>query len=147
MSVPTYTTGGDPVRDGLLDLFGEVAWQDRGLCAQTDPEAFFPVKGQPATEAKRVCASCEVKAECLEWALEYRQTFGVWGGLTPTERKKLQRKRSASVSPAAAATTAMEEVIRLGMKTVDIEKRFGVSERTVYRTRERLADKALKAAA
>ena len=47
---------------------GELPWQDRALCAQTDPEAFFPEKGGSTREAKRVCRSCEVRAECLEYA-------------------------------------------------------------------------------
>src|SRR5215472_6468427 len=47
------------------------SWQDRALCAQTDPEAFFPEKGGSTREAKRVCRGCEVRAECLEYALEH----------------------------------------------------------------------------
>ncbi len=46
----------------------ELGWQDQALCAQTDPEAFFPEKGGSTREAKRVCRSCEVRAECLEYA-------------------------------------------------------------------------------
>ena len=44
----------------------QLSWQERALCAQTDPEAFFPEKGGSTREAKRVCLSCEVRAECLE---------------------------------------------------------------------------------
>ena len=64
------------VHDGLgigVDDAGEQSWQDRALCAQTDPEAFFPEKGGSTREAKRVCRSCEVRAECLEYALEPRR--------------------------------------------------------------------------
>ena len=45
-------------------------WQDRALCAQTDPEAFFPEKGGSTREAKKVCLGCDVRAECLEYALD-----------------------------------------------------------------------------
>ena len=48
---------------------GALGWQERALCAQTDPEAFFPEKGGSTREAKRVCLSCEVRGECLEYAL------------------------------------------------------------------------------
>ena len=48
----------------------ELAWQERALCAQTDPEAFFPEKGGSTREAKKVCLSCEVRVECLEYALQ-----------------------------------------------------------------------------
>ena len=70
----------------------EAAWQDRALCAQTDPEAFFPEKGGSTREAKRVCRSCEVRAECLEYALEHDERFGIWGGLSERERRRLKRQ-------------------------------------------------------
>ena len=69
-----------------------LAWQERALCAQTDPEAFFPEKGGSTREAKRVCASCEVRAECLEYALASDERFGIWGGLSERERRKLKRR-------------------------------------------------------
>ena len=70
----------------------ELGWQDRALCAQTDPEAFFPEKGGSTREAKRVCRSCEVRAECLEYALEHDERFGIWGGLSERERRRLKRQ-------------------------------------------------------
>ncbi|WP_447924848.1 WhiB family transcriptional regulator [Georgenia muralis] len=71
---------------------GALAWQDRALCAQTDPEAFFPEKGGSTREAKRVCTSCDVRAECLEYALANDERFGIWGGLSERERRKLKRR-------------------------------------------------------
>lgn len=69
----------------------ELSWQDRALCAQTDPEAFFPEKGGSTREAKRVCVGCEVRVECLEYALDKDERFGIWGGLSERERRKLRR--------------------------------------------------------
>jgi WhiB family transcriptional regulator, redox-sensing transcriptional regulator len=69
-------------------------WQDRALCAQTDPDAFFPEKGGTVKEAIRVCQGCEVRAECLEDALERNERFGVWGGVSERERRKLRRRRT-----------------------------------------------------
>jgi WhiB family redox-sensing transcriptional regulator len=66
-------------------------WQERALCAQTDPEAFFPEKGGSTREAKRICAGCEVRAECLEYALAFDERFGIWGGLSERERRRLKR--------------------------------------------------------
>ena len=66
-------------------------WQERALCAQTDPEAFFPEKGGSTREAKRICAGCEVRAECLEYALAQDERFGIWGGLSERERRRLRR--------------------------------------------------------
>jgi WhiB family transcriptional regulator, redox-sensing transcriptional regulator len=68
------------------------AWQERALCAQTDPEAFFPEKGGSTREAKRVCLGCEVRGECLEYALANDERFGIWGGLSERERRKLKKR-------------------------------------------------------
>ena len=67
------------------------AWQASALCAQTDPEAFFPEKGGSTREAKSVCKVCEVRQECLEYALAHDERYGIWGGLSERERRKLKR--------------------------------------------------------
>ena len=77
---------------GWGDDEGLLSWQDRALCAQTDPEAFFPEKGGSTREAKRVCTSCDVRADCLEYALAHDERFGIWGGLSERERRKLKRR-------------------------------------------------------
>lgn len=84
---------------GTVGIFGlttedaeELGWQERALCAQTDPEAFFPEKGGSTREAKRVCGGCEVRAECLGYALENDERFGIWGGLSERERRRLKRQ-------------------------------------------------------
>ena len=73
---------------------GPLAWQQFALCAQTDPEAFFPEKGGSTREAKSVCASCEVRSYCLEYALMNDERFGIWGGLSERERRKMRRAAS-----------------------------------------------------
>jgi len=75
----------------LLEI-EETSWQERALCAQTDPEAFFPEKGGSTREAKRVCGSCEVRVECLEYALANDERFGIWGGLRERERRRLKKR-------------------------------------------------------
>ena len=69
-----------------------LAWQADALCAQTDPEAFFPEKGGSTREAKRICEGCEVRSECLDYALANDERFGIWGGLSERERRKLRRE-------------------------------------------------------
>jgi WhiB family transcriptional regulator, redox-sensing transcriptional regulator len=76
----------------LLGTDDEQDWQERALCAQTDPEAFFPEKGGSTREAKRICSGCEVRAECLEYALAHDERFGIWGGLSERERRRLKRR-------------------------------------------------------
>ena len=70
----------------------ELAWQGHALCAQTDPEAFFPEKGGSTREAKKVCLSCEVRVECLEYALAQDERYGLWGGLSERERRRLKKR-------------------------------------------------------
>lgn len=80
----------------LDNLFGAVEqeWQEQALCAQTDPEAFFPEKGGSTREAKRICHACPVQDDCLEFALEHDERFGIWGGLSERERRRLKREIS-----------------------------------------------------
>lgn len=75
----------------LADLLGlyDKPWQNYGLCAQTDPDAFFPEKGGDVRPAKRICVNCPVRPDCLEYALEHGER-GVWGGLSEQERRKLK---------------------------------------------------------
>ncbi|MEG9226656.1 WhiB family transcriptional regulator [Aeromicrobium sp. Sec7.5] len=70
----------------------ELLWQERALCAQTDPEAFFPEKGGSTREAKRVCLTCDVRSTCLDYALQHDERFGIWGGLSERERRKLKKR-------------------------------------------------------
>ena len=77
----------------LLDADAEEAgWQERALCAQTDPESFFPEKGGSTREAKKVCLTCDVRGDCLEYALMNDERFGIWGGLSERERRKLKKR-------------------------------------------------------
>jgi WhiB family redox-sensing transcriptional regulator len=69
-----------------------LAWQADAVCAQTDPEAFFPEKGGSTRDAKRICAGCDVKQQCLEYALANDERFGIWGGLSERERRKLKKR-------------------------------------------------------
>ncbi|MEV8143383.1 WhiB family transcriptional regulator [Specibacter sp. NPDC078709] len=97
---PTEVAGvdNDPIWIGLLgqrDDFsdeGELGWQTDALCAQTDPEAFFPEKGGSTRDAKKVCGACNVKAQCLEYALANDERFGIWGGLSERERRRLRKR-------------------------------------------------------
>jgi len=75
-----------------LSVIEGMEWQERALCAQTDPEAFFPEKGGSTREAKKVCLSCEVRGDCLEYALAHDERFGIWGGLSERERRRLKKQ-------------------------------------------------------
>jgi WhiB family redox-sensing transcriptional regulator len=81
-------------------------WRSRSACLDENPELFFPVgtTGPAVTqvdEAKRICAGCEVRTQCLDWALQENQDHGVWGGLSEDERRSL-RRRTARARAASA---------------------------------------------
>jgi WhiB family redox-sensing transcriptional regulator len=88
----------DPVHLGVpgvrrvTDDDNALSWQADSLCAQTDPEAFFPEKGGSTRDAKKICSSCEVRSQCLEYALQNDERFGIWGGLSERERRKLRKR-------------------------------------------------------
>jgi WhiB family redox-sensing transcriptional regulator len=63
----------------------------RGACVGQETDLWFPGRGPTAAEeAKAVCAGCPVRKICLDYALEAEEEFGVWGGTTPTERKRMK---------------------------------------------------------
>jgi WhiB family transcriptional regulator, redox-sensing transcriptional regulator len=77
-------------------------WAEQALCAQADPDAWFPSNGQRALAAiaTRICEHCPVRAKCLDCALSGADTWGgiatgIWGGTTPHERDRLRRQRKA----------------------------------------------------
>lgn len=78
-----------PLEDGS-------AWQEHAVCAQTDPEAFFPSHNKAGAQ-KIVCAGCPVRNECLEYALTNDERFGIWGGMQPYEREHLLGRRISKV--------------------------------------------------
>lgn len=77
-------------------------WQERAACRIVPVELFFPALDHEADEAKAVCRECTVQEPCLESALEAGERFGVWGGLTPQERRSLAAKRRARARAEAA---------------------------------------------
>jgi WhiB family redox-sensing transcriptional regulator len=86
-------------------------WRSAALCAQTDPELFFPEKGGSPAPALRVCRVCPVRLPCLAFALAGDERHGVWGGLSERERRRVRRRglaRAASTAPVPAAPAAAE---------------------------------------
>ena len=68
-------------------------WQERGLCRQVDPDLFYPEKGSGLSslrQARRICDRCPVKAECRQWALDQGEVYGVWGGTSESERRRIR---------------------------------------------------------
>ena len=65
-------------------------WTEQAVCTSVGPELFFPGKGESTIPAKRICARCDVRAECLAYALEHHERYGVFGGMSERERRVLE---------------------------------------------------------
>lgn len=81
----------------------DVRWREAAQCTQTDPEIFYPEIGEIPHAAKRICAQCPVRTECLTDALARGEQHGVRGGLTPNERRNLRRAQAGPHSGRRAA--------------------------------------------
>jgi WhiB family redox-sensing transcriptional regulator len=78
-------------------------WQERANCLGVDPDLFFPERGASTREAKSVCRGCDVRLECLEYALGHGEKFGIWGGLSERERRRVRRERAIARRKTGAA--------------------------------------------
>ena len=110
-------------------------WMDLALCAQTDPEIFFPEKGESPRDAKRVCAECPVRTECAAYAVANKERFGVWGGLSAKELAKLQERGRYSNDRLKAAVRKLHAA---GLLDSEIAAQTGVSDTHVGRVRRGL---------
>lgn len=82
----------------LADSFDDEPWKQRAACLGLNPKLFFANRGDATTtrQARRVCAACHVRAECLAYALRNEEQFGMWGGLSEKERRTLLRQHKAA---------------------------------------------------
>lgn len=90
------TTAGMYIKAGVVTEAENIApgWRDAAACRDADTAIFFRERGENATAAKAVCAGCPVREACLEYALVAFERFGVWGGLSEVERRRLRAKRA-----------------------------------------------------
>ena len=85
---------------------GDRSWQDYANCLGVDPDLFFPERGASTKEAKEVCRGCVVREDCLEYALQNSEKFGIWGGMSERERRRIRRARAIARRSAAATAAA-----------------------------------------
>jgi WhiB family transcriptional regulator, redox-sensing transcriptional regulator len=89
LDVETLTTFAEIVANADQTQLTNVLADGVNLCAQTDPEVFFPEKGGSTREAKGVCGECDLRPDCLILSLIRPERYGVWGGLAERDRRKL----------------------------------------------------------
>lgn len=75
-------------------LLQPLDWQAHARCTEADPEIFFPERGGSSKAARAVCRDCSVRMECLEYALNNKEQFGIWGGTSERERRRLRKERT-----------------------------------------------------
>src|SRR6266508_4284903 len=92
-----FESAGDPEDHG---------WQDHANCLGVDPDLFFPERGASTREAKEVCRGCVVRDSCLEYALVNGEKFGIWGGMSERERRRIRRQRALARRIPVTATAS-----------------------------------------
>jgi WhiB family transcriptional regulator, redox-sensing transcriptional regulator len=90
----------------LLGQAAQLAWQRQANCMGVDPDLFFPERGASTREAKEVCRGCVVREDCLEFALTNSEKFGIWGGLSERERRRIRRRRAVERRAAAGGAAS-----------------------------------------
>jgi WhiB family redox-sensing transcriptional regulator len=86
-------------------------WRAAGACRAADPDLFFPISAtgpaeQQISRAKVICAGCEVRKECLEFAMSHDQVYGIWGGTTPEDRQRARRRLRRAAASAGRTAAA-----------------------------------------
>ena len=81
------------MRNLMIQEDADFSWKQKANCLGIDPDLFFPERGVSSAQAKSVCRGCVVKEECLEYALQNGEKFGIWGGMSERERRVLRRER------------------------------------------------------
>src|SRR5580658_11001821 len=88
----------------LMSGMEDRGWQARSNCMGVDPDLFFPERGSSTREAKEVCRGCVVRDDCLEFAIANGEKFGIWGGMSERERRRVRRARVLAARSISAAS-------------------------------------------
>ena len=93
--LPLDSKPDDELSAAVLALASEdYSWKSAGSCVGSDPNMFFPERGESTEEAKAVCEGCEIRVQCLEFALANGEKYGIWGGMSERQRRKIRRQRA-----------------------------------------------------
>lgn len=110
-------------------------WKAKASCAGADRDLFFPGRGENdrINAAKAICASCPVRVECLDFALANRELFGIWGGTTEKERRRLRARRQPGRPAVEESRRRTVRAMATRLTSVEIARELGLSRRTVAR--------------
>lgn len=120
-------------------------WRSRAACQDVDPGIFFPGRAEPGEKdpgavAKAVCRACPVTQQCLEVGMAER--FGVWGGASERERRRLRRKRRSPDSGARKLRREIHRLLGSDWSEAQVASLFHTSSRSVYRHKNQPCNQA-----
>jgi hypothetical protein len=98
----------------LVNIVSPPGWMGDAACAEIGGDEWFPDKGGSTREAKRICARCPVRAECLDYALAHDERFGIWGGVSERERRRIKRPALDPQRDGLFEEGLLDELIELG---------------------------------
>ena len=87
-----------------------MTWSLAASCDTADPDLFFPQPGADTSYARSICKACPVRRHCLDYALETKQKFGIWGGMTEAQRRRLRREDITANHPARPGSQRRAQV-------------------------------------
>lgn len=79
----------------MIDYIEPELWMQDALCAQSDPDLWFPEPHESARAGQKICLSCPVRMQCLEYAMRTHQTRGTWGGKSEFELRSVRKPAAA----------------------------------------------------
>ena len=106
MTDASHEQSGDGIDESGANEAAAESWQAFANCLGVDPDLFFPERGASTKEAKQVCQGCVVREDCLEYALANGEKFGIWGGMSERERRRIRRQRALARGTAVAIKPA-----------------------------------------
>ena len=98
-------------------------WHDHANCLGVDPDLFFPERGASTREAKEVCRGCVVRHDCLEFALQNGEKFGIWGGLSERERRRIRRQRAQVARSTSVRDRRIVQTLVMGPRRATVAAR------------------------
>ena len=101
MSFIVGSSGLEELRQAVV--IGDLSWEDDANCRGANADLFFPERGASTRTAKSICRECRVKGDCLEFAIRTGEKFGIWGGMSERERRRVRRERQVAATTRRSA--------------------------------------------
>lgn len=124
--------------------FTREPWVERGACRGVDPALFFPGVGVTADAVRAVCAGCPVTAECLDYALRNGEHYGIWGGTSERERRRMRREQG--LTGRAAAPVDWDQVATVARAAIERGESGAAAIMAVFDVPRTVADNRLSMA-